>query len=118
MNLVSHNVLSMKRNSPQELSDSNNPGIAQARQGSASTGMVKQMRSTGQNAAEHSQVRQQEGTQNAESWKQEKKSDSSHSTGVRKQTRSVNKHMNRSVTEFRNMEIPNHHHLEKVYRHL
>ena len=66
-NLVPHNVLSMKRSSPQELSESNKPGNAQTGQGSVLTGIWEQRRDTDRNPAEHSQVWQQESTQFAES---------------------------------------------------
>ena len=32
--------------------------------------------------------------------------------------RGVDPHKNRSETEFRNMKIPNHHYLEKIYQYL
>ena len=115
-NLVPHNVLSMKRSPPQELSDSNNPGNAQTGQRSVLTGIWKQRRDTGRNPAEHSQVWQQDGSQIAESWKQEKKSESSHSTGTKKLVRGVDPHKNRSETKFRNMKIPSRHYLKKIYQ--
>ena len=117
-NLVPQNALSTKRSSQQELSDSNYPGNAQTGQGSVSTGFWKQRRDIVQNPAEHCLVRKQESTQMAESWPQENKSESSHSTGVWKQTRGVDSHMNRSETEFRNMKIPKRHYTENVYHYL
>ena len=44
MNLVSHNFFSTRKNSPQDTSDSNNPGNAKAEQGGVSSGIWKLMR--------------------------------------------------------------------------
>ena len=103
-----------EENSPQDVSDSNSPENAKAEQGSASTSVWKQMQSTSQNPAEYYQVRKQEDAQNADAWKQEKRSDYSDTTSVWKQTRSVDTHMNRSQTQPRDMEIPNHRYFGKV----
>ena len=116
VNLVLHNTLSMKKSSAQELSDSNNLGRAQTGQRSVSISTWKLVRDTDQNPAEHSQVWKQESTQIAESWKQEEKSESSHSTSTGKLVRGVDSHKRRSETELRNMKIPSRHYLEKVYR--
>ena len=105
-NLIPHNVLTMKKNSAQELGDSNNPGDAQTRQGSVSLSTGKLVRDTDQNPAEHSQVWKQESTQTAKSWKQEKKSESSQSTSTSKVVRGVDSHTNRLETGFRYMENP------------
>ena len=78
-NWVSHNLLSARKNSKQDLSDSNNQWDAKAEQGGVSTCVWKQMRDTSQNPAEYSQVKQQEDTQNEDTWKQQKRSDSSDS---------------------------------------
>ena len=66
MNLVSHNLLSTRKNSLEELNDSNNPANSKAEQGGVSTSVWKQIQDTRQNPAEHSQARQQEDTQNAD----------------------------------------------------
>ena len=106
MNLVSYNVLRAKKDPPHDISDSDTPGNAKAAQGGVSTCTWKQMRDTSQYQyqAEHSQARQQENTQNADSWKQEKRSDSSDSIRLWKQMRSVVTHMNKSETKFRNVQ--------------
>ena len=85
MNLVSHNLLRTRKNSLEDLNDSNNPANAKAEQGGGSTSVWKQIRDTRQNPAEHCQARQQEDTQNADTWKQDKRSDSSDSPSVWKQ---------------------------------
>ena len=103
MNLVSHNLLSTRMNYPQDSSDSNNPVNAIAVQGGVSISVGQLTRDTSQNPAEDSQVRQQENTQNANTWKQEKRSDSSDSTSVGQLTRGVDTHMNRPKMEFRNI---------------
>ena len=58
-----------------ELSDSNNLVNAKVEQGGVSTFVWKQMRDTSQNPSVHSPARQQEDTQNADTWKKEKRSD-------------------------------------------
>ena len=118
MNLVSHNLFKTRKNSPQDWSDSNNPMNATAEQGGVSTSVWKEMRNTNQNPAAHSQARQQEGTQNADTWKQEKRSDSSGSTSVWKQMLGVETHMNSSKMEFRNMQIASHQYLGKVFQNV
>ena len=67
--------LEYEENSLEDLNDSNNPANAKAEQGGVSTSVWKQIRDTRQNPAEHSQARQQEDTQNADTdstsvWKQ------------------------------------------------
>ena len=62
-NSVSQNLLSEKKNSPHDLSDSNNPRNAEAEQGGVSNSIGQLMRETSRNPAEYSQVRQQENTQ-------------------------------------------------------
>ena len=57
-NWMSHNLLSARKNSSQDLSDSNNQWDAKAEQGGVSTCVWKQMRDTSRNPAEYSQVRQ------------------------------------------------------------
>ena len=103
--LVSHNLLSTRMNYPQDLSDSNNPVNAIAVQGGVSTSVGQLTRDTSQNSAEDSQVRQQENTQNANTWKQEKRSDSSDSTSVGQLTRGMDTHMNKPKMECRNMQV-------------
>ena len=68
VNLVPHKVLSMKKSSAQDLSDSNNPGNAQTGQICVLISTGKLVRDTDQN----SQVWKQESTQVAESWKQKR----------------------------------------------
>ena len=100
MNWVSHNLLSARNKSPQDLGDSHYQWNAKAEEGGVSTCVWKQMRDTTQYPAECSQVRQQEDTQIEDTWKQQKRSDSSHST--RKMV-------------FRNMQISNYQYLGKVF---
>ena len=76
------------------------------------------VRDRDQNPAEHSQVLKQESAQTAKSWKQEKKSESSHSTSTRKVVRGVDSHKNRLEKGFRYMEIRSRQFLEKVYQWL
>ena len=118
MNLMSHSLLSRRKNSPQDLSDSNNPGNAKAEQGGVSTSVWKHMRDTNHHPAVLSQARQQEGTQHADTWKQEKRSGSSDSTSVCIHMPGVETHMIRSKMEFRNVQISDHQQLRKVFQNL
>ena len=81
------------------------PENAKAEQGGVSSGIWKQMRDTSQNPAVYSQMRQQEDTQNANTGKQERRSDFSDSTGIWKQMRGVETHVNRAKMDFHNMQI-------------
>ena len=90
------------------MSDSNNPGNAKAEQGGVSKSVWKQMRDTSPNPAVYSQVRQQEGTQNADTWKPETRSDLSDSSTIC---------FHRSKMEFHNMQISHHQYLGKVFHH-
>ena len=114
-NLVSYNMLRAKKDPPHDMSDSDTPGNAKAEQGGVSTCLLKQMRDTSQYQyqAEHSQARQQQNTPNADSWKQEKRSDSSDSNRLWKQMRSVGTHMKKSETGFCNVQNPNQQNLGK-----
>ena len=69
-------------------------------------------------SSEYCQARQQEDTQNADTWKQEKRSGSWDSNSVWKQMRGVETHMNRSKMAFRYMQISNHQYLGKVFQNL
>ena len=75
----------------------------------------KRCEARAQNQAVHSQARQQEDVQIADTWKQERRSDSSDSTSVWKQMRGVDAHINRSKMEFRNMQISNHQYFGKGF---
>ena len=90
MNLVSHNLFSTRNKSPQ------NPGNAKAEQGGVSSGTWKQIRDTSQNPAVYSQVRQQEDTQNANTWIFRTHPASGNGCEVWR-------HVNRSKMEFDNM---------------
>ena len=84
MNLVSRNLMSARKDSPKDMSNSSNLVNAKTEQGD-----VEQMRNTRQDPAMHSQVRQQEDTKHVSSWKQEARNDFSDSSGIWKQTRGV-----------------------------
>ena len=74
------------------------------------------MRNPSQDPIQYSQVRRQENTQNADSWKQEERVESSSSTGTRKLVREVN-----TKEEFHYIRISNHQYLTnltKVFQHL
>ena len=90
LNLVARNPKNEKK-SPQDLSNPVNPGNVEKKKGSAPS-IRKLMRNPSQDPIEHSQVRRQENTQNADSWKQEDRLESSSSTGTGKVVREVNKH--------------------------
>ena len=107
MNLVSRNLLSPRKDSPQDMSSSSNPVNAKTEQGD-----VEQMRNTSQDPAMHSQVRQQEDTEHVSSWKQEARNDFSDSSGIWKQTRGVDTNMN-SI-----MKISNYQYAAKVFQNL
>ena len=105
MNLVMRNPLSARKNPP-------NPGNVEKEQGGA-PGIRKLMRNPSQDPIDFSQVRRQENTQTADSWKQEERVESSSSTRTRKVVRQVN-----TKKEFHIMRISTHQYLTKVFQHL
>ena len=58
-------------------------------------------------------MRREENTQNADTWKQDNRSESSGSDGTRKLMRAVD-----TKIEFRNMKIPDHQNLTMVFQYL
>ena len=103
MNLVLHNPLSARKNPPQDLSDPVNPeNVDEERGGHSSSG--KPVRTNpSQDPIECSEVRRQENTQHADSWKQGDRFESSNSTRSGKPVLAVN-----TKTDFQNMKVTNH----------
>ena len=87
INMVSDSPLSARQNPPQDLSDSVILENAEEEQGGDSS-IRKLMRDPSRDPIE-SQVRRQENTQNADTWKQEDGYESSSSTSTRKLVREV-----------------------------
>ena len=115
MNLVSHSLVSARKNSPQDMSDSKNPGNTKEEHGNVSASIWQQVRDLSQHSALNSQVRQQENTRYVN---QGRRSDTSDSTSVWQQTRGEETHMNRPKIELCNMLISNYEYLGQVFQNL
>ena len=112
INLVLHNPLSARKNPPQDLSNPVSPGTVDGERGGRSSSRKLVRTNPSQDPIEHSQVRRQENTQNADSWKQGDRDESSSSTNTRKLEREVN-----TKKEFQNMRISNLQYLTKVFQY-
>ena len=112
MNLVSHSVLSARKNSPQGMSDSKKRRNTKEEHGNVSTSIWRDM---SQHSALNSQVRQQDNTRNVN---QGRRSDTSDSTSVSQQLRGEETHMNRPKIDFCSMQISNYEYLGQVFQNL
>ena len=84
MNLVSKNLLSVKKNSSRELSDQTSPGNQELDQSEVLVSSWKLLRDTNQNPTMNCQERQQGDAQSFITWKQGRRDESSNSARARK----------------------------------
>ena len=110
MSLVLQIPLGARKKPPQDLSNPVNRVNVEKEQDGAPC-IRKLMRNPSQDPIEYPQVKRPENTQNADSWKQEDRDESSGSTSTRKLGGEHTK-------EFHNMWISNHQCLTKVFQHL
>ena len=82
-NLVLHNPMRARKNPPQDLSDPVNPGNVDEERGGHSSSRKPVRTNPSQDPIEYSQVRRQENTQHADSWKQGDRDESSNSKSTR-----------------------------------
>ena len=87
MNLLLHNLLSARKNPLQDLNNPVNPVNVQKEQAGAPNTRKLMRTDPSRDPIEFSQVRRQENTQHADSWKQEDRVESSSSTSTRKLVR-------------------------------
>ena len=110
INLVSHSPWSARENSPQDLRNPVNPGNVEQGQG-GQTSTMKLVRTNQSPDVEYSQVRRQENTPHAGSWKQGDRDESSNSISSGELVRAVN-----TKTEFQDIKYTNHQYMTKVFR--
>ena len=96
----------------QDLSDSVKPENAEEEQGGVPISIKKLKRITSRDPTEYSQVRRQENTRNADTWKQEDRDESSGSISARKPERAVH-----TRSDFQNMKITSYQYMTKVFRY-
>ena len=111
MNLVLPQPVECEEEPSARCGQSRQPGECRKEQGGA-LGIRKLMRNPSRDPIEDSQVKRQENTHHADSWKQEDTVESSSSTGTRKPVREVN-----TQKDFHYMRISNHQYLTKVVQH-
>ena len=114
MTLVSHHsLLSARKNSPQDMSDSRIPKNVGADHGSVSSGTWEQVIDTSQHSALNSPVRQQENTQDVNL---ERRRDLSSSTSTWEQVRGSETHVNSPEVEFCDMQNQTSDYMSKVFQ--
>ena len=100
--LIWRNLLSTRKDSPQDMSHSKCPVNAEVEHGCVSAGVRKLTRDTSQNPAMYSHVKQQDDTQYASTWKQERRCDFSDSAALGTQVQGVDTQIDKSRMKFRN----------------
>ena len=113
-NLVLHNPMSARNNSSQNLRDPVNLGNVDEELGDRTSSGKPVRTNPTQKPVEFSQVRRQENTQQADSWKQGDRRESSNATGFGKPERAVH-----ARADFQNMKkITSYQWMTKVFRYL
>ena len=118
MILVSMNLLSAKKDHPQDSSDPNSPGNQELDQSCVSSRDKKLKRHINPNPTMYSQEWQQDDTQFSSTNKLGRRDESSNSACARKLERGEDIQFGRPKSHFHNVQISDHRSLEKVFKNL
>ena len=116
MNSVSKNLVSAKKDPPQDLSDPNSPGNQELDQSCVSSHDKKLTRNINPNRTVYFLGKQQNDTQSSSTRKLGRRAESSNSARARQLERSVDIQFGWSKLHFHNMQISDHRYLEKVFK--
>ena len=117
-NLVSRNLLSAKKNPPQDSSGPNSPRNQELDERCVSSRDRRLTRNINQNPTVYSQERQQEDTQSSSTRKLVRRDESSNSARARKLERGEDIQFGRSKSHFHNVQISVHRYFENVLKDL
>ena len=118
-NLVSKNLLSVKKDSSQELSDQTSAVNQELDQSGVLVRSWKLLRGTNQNPTMNCQERQQGDAQSFSTWKQGRRDEYSNSARTRKlSARREDNQFGKSKFHIHNMQISDYRYLENVFKNL
>ena len=119
MSLVARSLLSSKKDPPQIVSASNDPGNSKMDESSTSAGIGKPLRGSDSNPKSQSQEWQNDNTQSASQGKPRRGEEASSSAGIRKRiAKGDNTQTQRPRLESQNLTITIHRYFEKVFKNL
>ena len=118
MSLVSRNLLSAKKKTPQDSSASNSVGNQELDQGYVSSSARKVVRNNSQDSTAYAQERRQDDTLSSGTRKMVRSGESASSAGTRQLVRGDDIQIGRRRLEFHNLQVSDCRHLEKVFKNM